>query len=311
MKAVFITGFGRCGSTLMDRILGQLPEFTSLGELRDLFDAQGFSAHWCACGQAVLECELWAPVLADTLKALGIDEGEAIRRRAAESRQRHIPRLWWELHSKRRKSAGPNPYGDLLVTLYESVVRHSGTEGVIDSSKFVSDVLILARDPRIELHVIHLVRDPRGAAYSWSRTKEDPGKQGDAMQRFTPFMSSVYWSALNTEVELCLRRFVGSRYQRIRYEDFAEAPQEVLATAVQSWGGRREDLPFVGPNEVRLDTTTHTVGGNPIRFQSGSISLSLDERWRREMPRPELRDATVPALPLLRRYGYPLRPRRI
>ena len=311
MKVVCITGFGRCGSTLMDRMLGELPEFTSLGEVRDLFDERGFTAHWCACGESVTECDLWAPVIADTLATLAIDERQALRLRAQESRQRDIPRLWRQLRHRHQTETSLNPYGILLRTIYECVLRQCETDAVIDSSKFVSDVLILARDPRIELHVIHLVRDPRGAAYSWSRTKEDPGKQGDAMQRFTPFMSSVYWSALNTEVELCLRRFVGSRYQRIRYEDFAEAPQEVLATAVQSWGGRREDLPFVGPNEVRLDTTTHTVGGNPIRFQSGSISLSLDERWRREMPRPELRDATVPALPLLRRYGYPLRPRRI
>jgi hypothetical protein len=310
VKVVCITGFGRCGSTLMDRMLGELPEFTSLGEVRDLFDERGFTAHWCACGESVTECDLWAPVIADTLATLAIDERQALRLRAQESRQRDIPRLWRQLRHRHQTETSLNPYGILLRTIYECVLRQCETDAVIDSSKFVSDVLVLARDPSIDLHVVHLVRDPRGAAYSWSQTKADPGRQGESLQTFPPLKSSFFWLAANAEAELAVRPMLGSRYQRIRYEDFIEAPEEVMGDIVTSVGGRREDLPFVGPRAVNFATVTHMIGGNPNRFESGETSLLLDERWRHEMPRADLRGATVPALPLLHRYGYPLWPRR-
>jgi hypothetical protein len=213
----------------------------------------------------------------------------------------------------RKAAAGQvplNPYGELLVNLYQAAVDLEGTTGVIDSSKFVSDVLILARDPRVDLHVIHLVRDPRGSAFSWAAPKADPGREGGALQTFNPLMSSFWWTANNVEAEVFIKRRLGSRYQRVRYEDFVGSPREVIGAAVEGFGGRASDLPFEGSNAVHLSRRSHIVGGNPNRFQTGAVELQLDERWRADMPKADLAKSTVPALPLLPLYGYPLWPGR-
>ncbi|MGH9170252.1 MAG: hypothetical protein ACRD0Z_05200 [Acidimicrobiales bacterium] len=308
MKVVCVTGHGRSGSTLLDRILGQLPGFTSLGEVRDLFDDRGVAAHRCSCGSTVLDCDFWSVVLKDALASSGIDEQQATSLRAAEERQRHIPRLWWEL--RRRPGRPLNPYGELLVNLYQAATAYCGTTGVIDSSKFVSDILILCRDPRVDLYVIHLVRDPRAAAFSWSRPTADPGRQGESLQTFSPAMSSFWWAAANGEAELFVRRRLGSRYQRLRYEDFVTAPRQVLGAAAEAFGCRAEDLPLEGSGAVHVGSSCHLVGGNPNRFQSGTVELALDERWRQAMSGRDLGKATLPAVPLLHRYGYPLLPSR-
>jgi hypothetical protein len=54
---------------------------------------------------------------------------------------------------------------------------------------------------------------------------------------------------------------------------------------------------------------THSVWGNPMRFES-RIRIKRDDRWRTAMPSRDQRVVEAMAWPLMRRYGYPLGPRR-
>ena len=52
---------------------------------------------------------------------------------------------------------------------------------------------------------------------------------------------------------------------------------------------------------------THSVGGNPVRMISGSVTIEPDEEWRAEISRRDRFVTTALALPLLGRYGFPIR----
>src|SRR6476469_754930 len=53
---LFIAGWGRSGSTLLDRMLGQVPGVFSAGELRDIWDRGVREDRLCGCGQPFHEC---------------------------------------------------------------------------------------------------------------------------------------------------------------------------------------------------------------------------------------------------------------
>lgn len=66
------------------------------------------------------------------------------------------------------------------------------------------------------------------------------------------------------------------------------------------------DLGFIHGNEVDL-SVDHFAAGSRMRLQAGPVPLVLDEAWRRELPSGQRRLVTALSLPLLRRYGYPVR----
>jgi len=61
-KVLYIGGFGRSGSTLVERILGQLPGFCSAGEIVFLWQRGLIDGQLCGCGVPVPECEFWSRV---------------------------------------------------------------------------------------------------------------------------------------------------------------------------------------------------------------------------------------------------------
>ncbi|MGH9058576.1 MAG: hypothetical protein ACRDZY_03535, partial [Acidimicrobiales bacterium] len=59
VKVLYIAGWGRSGTTILDSVLAQLHGFCSVGELRWLWD-RGLTEGWpCGCGAKVAVCEFW------------------------------------------------------------------------------------------------------------------------------------------------------------------------------------------------------------------------------------------------------------
>ena len=61
-----------------------------------------------------------------------------------------------------------------LGSLYRAIAEVSGARVIVDSSKHVSTALVLRRTAGVDLHVVHLVRDSRGVAHSWTKEVERP-----------------------------------------------------------------------------------------------------------------------------------------
>jgi hypothetical protein len=318
VKVLYVAGSGRSGSTILDRILGQLDGFFSGGELSNLWERGVLARRRCGCGTPVPDCPVWRQVLADAFG--GSDQVAAAARLAAVVRRRH--RIWSvpELLLGRggrggrgggggRDWAADDGYLATLARLYRAVQHRTGCRVIVDSSKSPVYARLLASIPGVEVSVVHLVRDPRATAWSFLRRKQLPDFGDDRlMARQHPLVSARRWSVWQAATEL-LWRGRRDRYLRLRYEDFVRDPQAAVRPITALVGEEAAGWPFTGPARVRL-AVTHSVSGNPNRFGTGEVRLQADEEWRGAM-RPAHR-AMVTALtwPLLLRYHYRLRPRR-
>lgn len=309
VKVLYIGGTGRSGSTILDNILGQLPGFFSVGELRYLWERGMVDNRLCGCGRPFRECPLWASVLQEAFGGADrVDPQQMIRLTESRVRGRHVPKLL----ATRRSAASPaaGSYEGQLELLYQAVRRQTGCRVIVDSSKLPSYGRILENIPSLDLYVVQLVRDPRATAYSWMR-KRELHDYGDVrwMARQAPLKSSGFWGLWNAAAEI-LWRPLRSHYLRLRYEDFVSDPQRVVRRVLQLLGEEAAALPFTGPTTVRLGPT-HSVAGNPGRLtNNGEVELRADSEWMLAMRPKDRTLVTAMTWPLLLRYGYPLRGRR-
>jgi Sulfotransferase family len=197
----------------------------------------------------------------------------------------------------------------VLERLYLAVRQHTGCRVIVDSSKAPLYGKLLAAIPAIDLHVVHLVRDPRATAYSWLRHKRLPDFGDERlMQRQRPLKSCVLWTLWQTMSELLMSP--PAHYLRLRYEDFVRDPAASVRRVLALVGEDPPALPFESARAVRL-ATGHSVSGNPNRFATGSVELRPDSEWVGGMRAADRALVTAVTWPLLLRYGYPLRRRRV
>lgn len=297
-RVVYVAGWGRSGSTILDNLLGQVDHFFSAGELVFLWE-RGLLERWpCGCGAPVTECAVWRGVLRRAFGPDGADAARIVALQRSSPRIRHLPLLALE------RARWPAEYRDAVERLYPAIAEETGARVIVDSSKSPVYAHLLQTLPAVELYVVHLVRDPRAVAYSWQRRKLQPDER--PMLGHRALYSSLMWDIFNEGARM-LRRRAPSRYLRLRYEDFVAEPRAAVERIVAFAGEEAEALSFVGESAVEL-APTHTVSGNPSRFATGLVELRPDLEWTERLSRRDRLVATLTTSPLLRRYGYPLRP---
>jgi len=306
---LYVGGWSRSGSTLLDLAAGSLPGAVSTGELRHLWNKGLQQGRLCGCGVPVPECDHWRAVLA----AVGgypdpagpLDPAAVVADQRAVARTRDVPRLL-------RDGGDPvvRRLQGLVTRVCAAVAERSGAGVVVDSSKMPGDAALLATAPGVELHLVHLVRDPRAVAWSWQRPKLMTDLVPPRpIPPHSPAASTLQWASWNLLLERVGRRAASTT--SVRYEDFAARPRELLSRLAGAVGLPPDDAAaLVGDGTIRI-RPAHTVAGNPARFDTGIVAVRVDDAWMRDQPRRHRWTATVLAAPLLRRYGYPLlaRPR--
>jgi hypothetical protein len=306
VKVLFIAGFGRSGSTILGNVLGELDGFFHTGELNFVWEHNLLNDRLCGCGKPFAECEVWGGVLEKAFGgAEGVDAREMIRLQDLGTRTRHAPLMLFP-RGRRLLEARTEGYSQHLLRLYRAIRDETGSRVVVDSSKHPSYGYLLGMTPGVGLYVLHLVRDPRAAAFSWLRKKVQPDKKDLAyLPEIGTVKSAAIWDAWNVATEALWCRPPG-HYLRLRYEDFVRDPQGSVRRVLNMLGEEEEEValaPFVGERTVRLGVG-HTVSGNPNRFRTGDVEIHPDQEWAEKMRPRDRRVVTVLTLPLLARYGY-------
>lgn len=308
---LYIAGTGRSGSTVLANILGEVDGVFAAGEVRYLWQRGLKESRLCGCGLPVRECPVWSQVLA---RAGYLDDSARVdavlRMLQRTGRIRNLPGILAGGVFHGLDPARSEAYAGERATLGELYAAMAGVTGsrvIVDSSKLPAYANVLAATPGIDLHVVHLIRDPRGAAHSWASKKElGDGAAKSHMEQIGPAKSAVLWDVWNVAGG-ALFHGGPDRYLRLRYEDFVADPPAAVRRILAMVGLEDAELPFVNGNEART-SANHSVAGNPDRLRHGQITLRSDDRWRTAMAPSDRRLVSALTSPLLLRYGYPLRP---
>jgi Sulfotransferase family len=304
LRVLYITGWCRSGSTVLGNLLNELPDAVHVGELHYLWHngvLRSGTNSTCGCGEELTDCPLWTKVLSrvagDWPDRAGELATQMVRGQRSLLRTRHAGARLAEATGRRATPAAVVSTVDSMVELYRAIGAVTGRTVVVDSSKYPAEAAALAGRADLDTRVLHLVRDPRATAYSWLRAKG-----------YIPAMSvrrsGAYWTASNAASDRVGAAFP-DRYLRLRYEDFAARPAAAVAQVMRFAGlAGAEPVDAAG---VAVLGVNHTVTGNPDRLARGTVRIRPDDAWRHALPAREAVLATVLALPLLRRYGYPLR----
>ncbi|MBC7791198.1 MAG: sulfotransferase [Anaerolineae bacterium] len=310
MKVLLISGNGRSGSTLLGVILGQLEGFFNVGEIRRIFDGhiserdrQLGNEGICACGEPFGKCPAWGAVFKEAfggMNGLDWEKLSAACRKFSMHKRLILPTM--------RRTAFPwegkefEQFLAELDKLYAAIPKATGSRVIVDASKWPMYGSMLARLPSVELYILHLIRDPRAVAYSFTRTKEyKPGFIDIPVQGI--LKTTAYWLAVNPAVERFWGRGNKARYMFMPYEDFVRDPRTALSRIQDLVGESGGALPIADDGSI-MTGPTHSIAGNEVRASRGALRLRLDDEWKRKMPRAKRMLVSAITWPLLRRYGY-------
>lgn len=303
VKVLYILGAARSGSTLLGGLLEQVDGVSSQGELVWFWERAVLREHSCSCGQSIGSCARWSGVTAEWHDLRGSAQRMvALARRVR--RRRHVPFLLG-LRATRQYRQDLAEYRAQLSTFYRRIREETGARLLVDESKHPYYALALQGIEHIDLHVLHLVRDSRATAYSWSRPKRlaDLDREDARLRRWPTRRSAWVW--LTDHLGSLIVRLNSRSYTRLRYEDFVAAPEATLAAAVADLG---LDLDLRGVTTAsRPRKAMHTIAGNPGRFGPDWLSITPDEEWRTAIRPRDFRLVTAITWPLLLWFGYPLR----
>ena len=304
-KVLYIGGTGRTGSTVLDQLLGQFPAFFSGGEMA-FFWSRGILANAiCACGEPVRSCPVWEHSIAAVTDSPDITAEQMVA----------LHKRFWSIHTfamvipgfARSRMRQIHDFPQTMQRLYGSILDDQQAQVFVDSSKEPHFSYILREGSDLDLRFLHLVRDPRAVGRSWQRIKPESGLPTDVnMERRTSSVAAAYYMFSDVMAEVFWQS-PHRRYAFLRYEDFAEDPAAVLAAI-----GDFVDEP-IDPGTV-LDGRSfeagpiHTSWGNPNRVGRTTLTIRADEAWRTELSRRDKIILTLLTLPLILRYGYPIRP---
>ncbi|WP_298801734.1 sulfotransferase domain-containing protein [uncultured Pseudokineococcus sp.] len=296
----------RSGSTLTDLMLDGLPGHVAVGELFYLWRNGVQRDNLCSCGAAFSRCPFWDAVGEVAFGGWsGALATRVLRLQDEVDRTSRIPLLLSRRGSAAFRAALAE-YDDVLGRLYRAIRDVSGERVVVDSSKRPSLAYVLRGARDVDLRVVHVLRDPRGVAYSFSKVVPLPAgaSHESTMPRSSTLKVARRWNTVNASISAL--RATGVPLVQVRYEDLVAHPQQQLRRVA----ALRPDLPlalgdlsFVEDGVLRTGTT-HVVVGGRVRLGDDAVRLRLDEAWRREMPGRSRRAVSALTAPARAVYGY-------
>jgi Sulfotransferase family len=301
LKVLYIMGAGRSGSTIFGNTLGQLENFTHVGEILEIWTILASRLVLCGCGAPVVTCKTWEDVLR---RAYGHVDESFIVEMVEFRNSRACDSTFLNAMSSRGirilQQSLAKPLAE-IESLYRSIQETFGCEVIVDSSKHPMYGYLLHLIDSIDPYVVHLTRDPRAVAYSFFRKQV---KDGSLIWKrdLSPVQASLKWNYKNGVAEILSKRF--RRYPlHVRYEDFVADPRGSLQRVLNFVGEPRLSFPLEDEHSVNL-VPQHTVSGNPSRFVTGKVELRQNHSWKSEMTRRDQMLVTAATWPLMIKYGY-------
>lgn len=300
---VFVGGYGRSGSTIIDVLLNRVPGVVAVGEFRHLFGRALGDNELCSCGKPFRSCEYWGAVLAEAFPD-GVDRERVQRAVKNMNRLVMLPGLRFPRLMTQHMREDARIYSSAFSAAYMAVAKVSNAKVIVDSTKYPVHGWVLRTLPLLALGVMLLVRDPRAVAFSWQRRRLRPEVHWEKreMPRYSIFRSGLAWNLSNSLTARLKRHVHGYRLQR--YEDFVDDPTGELGAIASFALGTPTTLPATLFESQ--PHAPHTIAGNPVRIGSETVRVKHDDEWR-AMPLYKRLLVDTVCFAGMRRYRYPFR----
>lgn len=291
------------GATLLSLLLNNHSKITALADTLPMWEPESR----CSCGVGFRSCTFWQTV-ADRLctqryahlptilpaapwpldRAPGSSSAAAFVRRVEYriwgAELRLAPCRIPVISARARRPL--ETFASTHQAFYELLRDLHGTSVVVDGTKRQEKFRTLKRcySGHTDMSVIHLVRDPRGFARSWSTYTGGDVENG-----------AREWRDFHAEV---LRMAEIDRLMTVRYEDICASPEREIERIISFLSLESEDL--VGP--PRYPEKHHLVGNKMLMSFTGAICE--DERWKTELSEREKQAVLRSVGELASRFGY-------
>ena len=301
---LFIGGAGRSGSTLIENVLANSSEMICVGELKMIWENGLAKNLLTPQGVPFLEDKFWKEVFNFGWGgSSNVDVSRVLYLQRCVDRTLLLPLNEVSLFCSSRRKALIKEYVGYLSILYNSIKNISGKKIIVDSTKWPIYFWFINRIPEIDVRCLHLVRDPRAVALSWKQPKRRPETGDNSILMMEPSHAWIFLKWIEANMHMSGIRRITKEYALLRYEDFVADPKKTLAEAFC-------DMKF-NPNiidklifENLKWGLSHSMQGNPVRFKTGVLNISIDERWKSGLSAYEKIIIRILAEPLMRLYGY-------
>lgn len=257
---IYIGGYSRSGSTLLDVVLGSHGQAFGSGELSFLLDDWNNALRECACGQRYSHCPFWGDLLPS-----GIDTATTAAVRLVESR-RNLPRLTRGVLPRHVVDT----YRSFQMRLFDFMREHAGQDLIVDSSKSARGTagrpLALRDLAQQDVFFLHLVRDGLATLASYEAVGSNWSVEGHgSTNRLAVLRAGVGWTITNSIASRIAGRF-GDKSLVLHYEDLVSDPAASLRRVGEHAGVDLSDI--IGRVQAgHAFAAGHQVGGNRLRFQ--------------------------------------------
>jgi hypothetical protein len=307
VTVLYLAGMPRTGSTILGELLDRVPDVTHAGELV-AFWRRYTQRELCSCGNPIPDCDFWSSVVSEAFGELPPGRAELF---AQQERRFTGPRALRLLYSTRRatSSAAAHELFRERNRLYPAVSRVSGSSWIVDASTDPEFGACAAALGSAAIDIVHIVRDPRGVAYSWEKQVRSDSEPCD-LPRLRADATALQWMMRNLFVATVVRR-LANRYVRVRYEDLVAAPEICLRRVSEATGLPISDPRAAVDDLARKPEEHHRISGNPgVRRRGNAVRFALDEEWKVGLSARDRLTVTALCAPLMTVYGYRLRQRK-
>ncbi len=294
IKVIYCMGSGRSGSTLLNIILSNHSKIFGAGEINSIqrINQEKFN---CSCGNRFVECDFWGGVMDKWKKAEQKETpAETISKiHGIDNFKSPIAWIKYLLNYPFQSRFFKN-YLESTYNFYKAMIEESGRPVIMDISKNPLRALVLNAHPKIDLRLIHLVRDGRGVA--WSINKYD---KTDIRQK-PVWRAALFWTVINLQANFVRKRVKDSGL--VLYEDLVKFPEKTINSIAQ--------IADVDPTSIihslkgnLAQEESHIMAGNKLRRQR-NITLKLDTKWKENLSQEQINSFMKIAGSTMASYGY-------
>ncbi len=278
---IYISGYGRSGSTLLTILLDNIEGVVGLGEVGNLPRYMGKQGRECSCNNFYSNCDFWGDVINNLPSGTNFIEELGTIQRKVEPWNRG-----WATTQRIKKQ-----YNQKIKTFFEKVFRTTGARAVVDSSKSAYSsmwrALALSRVPGLNVFVVHLVRDAEAVVSSCKKGRsidlelDQQGRSGLAAAS----TGLVGWTIANLAAVQIRRYLDNDQSMTLRYEDLVRSPGNQLCKIIdQSHLSQDASTPLQKNDEFAVG---HLVAGNRMARNNNYIQIDPSKSSKSRLSKVE------------------------